>query len=141
MRHPQSRGRRHQEGATCPNGPSADDDLRLKGWHPYIPKMGNNRSRAGKQLHGDHQLCMTAHICPARAWVSAHDRMCSDLQPQAHHPAPLCDLTVADEAELLEQGLRPGMEVRTPLRRPPLDLLGVGLNEATTGGTHGIQRG
>src|SRR5688572_27706651 len=45
--------------------------------------------------------------------------MCSGVHRQAHHPAPLGDLTVAGEAELLEQGLGTSMEIRTPLRSPP----------------------
>jgi hypothetical protein len=78
---------------------------------------------------------------PSTAQRMALDRMCLDVQPQAHDPAPLSDLTVAGEAELLEQGFWPGMEIRAPLRRAALDLLGVGLNDATTGGAHGIQCG
>src|SRR4051794_14194578 len=69
----------------------------------------------------------------------AHDWICSDVQPQAHYPAPLSDLTIAGEAEILEQCLRPGMEVRTSLRGAALDLLRVGLDGAPTGGAYGIQ--
>ena len=66
--------------------------------------------------------------------------MRSDVHPQAHHPAPLGDLTVAGEAELLEQGLRAGVEVRAALRVAALDLLGVGLDEPATGRPDGVQR-
>src|SRR5512133_2849279 len=64
---------------------------------------------------------------------------CSDDQPQPHDPAPLGDLTVTGEAELLEQRVGPGVEVRTPLLGAALDLLGVGLDQAATCGADGIQ--
>src|SRR5215475_12536585 len=50
---------------------------------------------------------------------------------QTHDPAPLGDATVADESELFEQALWPGMQVGATLRVTSSDLLGVGLDQAS----------
>jgi hypothetical protein len=57
----------------------------------------------------------------------------SGADAATHHPAPLGDPAVTGEAQLLEQVLRAGMEVGPTLRLAAIDLLGVGLYEATTG--------
>src|SRR4029079_13935376 len=63
----------------------------------------------------------------------------SGADPAAYHPAPLRDAPVALEPELLEQVLGPGVEVGAPLRRPPLDLLGVGLDQPAPGRLDGAE--
>ena len=50
---------------------------------------------------------------------------------QTHDPAPLGDATVADESELFEQALWPGMQVGATLRVTSSHLLGVGLDQAS----------
>ena len=50
---------------------------------------------------------------------------------QAHDPAPLGNATVADESELFEQALWPGVQVGATLRVTSSNLLGVGLDQAS----------
>ena len=50
---------------------------------------------------------------------------------KTHDPAPLSDATVADESELFEQALWPGMKVGATLRVTSINLLGVGLDQAS----------
>ena len=50
---------------------------------------------------------------------------------KAHNPAPLGDATVADESELFEQALWPGLQVGATLRVTSIHLLGVGLDQAS----------
>src|SRR5258708_28805890 len=50
---------------------------------------------------------------------------------KTHDPAPLGDATVADESELFEQALWPGMQVGATLRVTSNHLLGAGLDQAS----------
>src|SRR4029079_12565447 len=60
---------------------------------------------------------------------------------RTHDPAPLGDATVADEAELLEQVLRAGVQVGAALRTTPPQLLGIRLDRATAGPADGAEHG
>src|SRR5258708_8199298 len=59
---------------------------------------------------------------------------------KTHDPAPLGDATVADESELFEQALWPGMQVGATLRVTSIHLLGIGLDQASASMRYRIQR-
>src|SRR5258708_33352120 len=74
-----------------------------------------------------------------RATVPEPDAaLCGDAK--THDPAPLGDATVADESELFEQALWPGMQVGATLRVTSIHLLGIGLDQASVSMRYRIQR-
>jgi RimJ/RimL family protein N-acetyltransferase len=80
------------------------------------------------------------HLCRAAADHGGAMACLLGGDAKTHDPAPLGDAAVADESELFEQVLWPGVQVGATLRVTVFDLLGVGLDQASASISYRGQR-